>query len=91
MYWAGDHYEQVSCNQKLGDTMVIALDTFKLRHFKKITRPDTITGYSLGRVWYIKMDGRVEFYTADGHHPIQQQRRLKPLSDYIIFKYIRPL
>ncbi|RAJ83149.1 hypothetical protein CLV59_103108 [Chitinophaga dinghuensis] len=89
MFWAGDHYEPISCNQKLGDTLVIALDTFKLNHFKKITRPDTITGYSKGNVWYVKVDNGMEFYTADGYHPIEQWKRLKPITDYIIIKWIR--
>ncbi|WP_143305142.1 hypothetical protein [Chitinophaga vietnamensis] len=93
MYWAYDHYEQVSCDQKPGDAPVIALDTFKLNHFRKITRPDTITGYSIGSVWYVKVDRvdrAIEFYTADGYHPIQQEKQLKPLTEYIIIKYIRP-
>lgn len=88
MYWAGDHYQQVSCNQNLGDTLVVALDTVKLRDFKKITAPDTLTGYSKGSVWYVKIDEKIEFYTSDGYHPIYHQKRLKPLTDYILYKYV---
>jgi hypothetical protein len=89
MYWAGDHYQQVSCNQKFRDTLVIALDSTMLHHFKKISQPDTITGNAKGYVWYIKLDNRIEFYTADGYHPIYQQRKLKPVTDHIINIYIR--
>ncbi|HZY36209.1 MAG TPA: hypothetical protein VFE53_06145 [Mucilaginibacter sp.] len=88
MLWAGDRYKQVSCNQKPGDAMVIALDTSKLYHFKKITRQDTITVRSLGRIWYSKINNNVEFFTADGYHPVHVERHLKPLTLYMINKYI---
>ncbi len=87
MYWTGDHYEQVSCQDKK-DGLVIALDSFKLQHFRKITRPDTITQNHVGRVWYIKNGGDIEFYTTDGMHPVEIKKRLKPATAYIIDKYI---
>ncbi|WP_142683501.1 hypothetical protein [Chitinophaga polysaccharea] len=90
MYWAGDHYEPVSCNQKFKDTLVVALDSVMLHRFKKITKPDTITGRAKGYVWYVKVDEGIEFYTSDGYHPIYHQKRLRPLTDYIIYKYVRP-
>jgi hypothetical protein len=88
MVWVGDRYKQVSCNQKQGDAMVMALDTSKLVHFKKITRQDTITARAVGRVWYSKIDNNVEFFTADGYHPVHVERHLKPLSLYMLNKYI---
>jgi len=90
MIWTGDRYRQVSCNQKQGDAMVIALDTSKLVHFKKITRPDTITAKSLGWVWYSKIDNNVGFFTAGGYHPVHVERHLKPLTQYMINKHILP-
>lgn len=88
MYWAGDHYEQVSCNQKIKEALVVALDSFQLQHFRKITRPDTITQQHVGRIWYIKTGGDIEFYTAEGMHPVEIKKRLKPATAYIIDKYI---
>lgn len=89
MYWVGDHYQQIPCNQKVEEgTLVIALDMEKLNHFRKITQPDTITAKAIGSVWYIKINNEVEFYTAEGYHPVQIDRRLKPLTDYIISKYL---
>lgn len=90
MYWAGDHYQPVSCNQKFKDTLVVALDSVMLHQFKKITQPDTITARAKGHVWYVKVDDGIEFYTSDGYHPIYHQKRLRPLTDYIIYKYVRP-
>lgn len=88
MYWTGDHYEPVSCSQKMDNTLVIALDSQKLRQFKRITRPDTITLKSIGKVWYVKINGEIEYYTADGFHPVDIRLRLKPITDYMINKYI---
>jgi hypothetical protein len=88
MYWAGDHYQAISCSQKLGDTLVVALDSVKLNNFKRITDPDTITQKSKGVVWYVKVKGNIEFYTSGGYHPVDPQLRLKPITDYIINKYI---
>lgn len=90
MYWTGDHYEQVPCNKKVDGIMVVALDAEKLAHFKRITNTDTITAKSKGWVWYTKIDNVVEFFTSDGYHPIQYERRLRPLTDHIIDRYVQP-
>ncbi|MFT4095160.1 MAG: hypothetical protein QM640_16130 [Niabella sp.] len=90
MYWAGDHYQQISCSQKVYGALVIALDPEKLLYFKKITRPDTIKKEDIDKVWYAKIKGKIEFYTADGYHPTELKLRLKPVTDYIFNKYIYP-
>ncbi|HEY4063638.1 MAG TPA: hypothetical protein VGM30_17140 [Puia sp.] len=90
MFWADDHYEQVSCNQRMGNTLVIALDSQKLVHLRKITRPDTITINAIGTVWYVKYRGNLEYYTSDGYHPIDQRLRLKPITAYMIRTHIFP-
>lgn len=88
MYWADDHYEPVSCDKLLGDTAKVAIDEQKVALFKKITQPDTLTRNSLGRVWYVKIGGTIEYYTSEGFHPIQTDRKLKKLTDYMLNKYI---
>lgn len=81
MYWAGDHYEAIDCNRQIFGVQSIALDTMKLNHFKKITQPDTMTTYSIGKVWYIKTDNpKPECFTADGTHPLYPGRDLRPLT-----------
>ncbi|RZJ90604.1 MAG: hypothetical protein EOO20_07635 [Chryseobacterium sp.] len=81
MYWAGDHYEAIDCNRQIFGVQSIALDTMKLNHFKKITQPDTMTTYSIGKVWYIKTDNpKPECFTADGTHPFYPGRDLRPLT-----------
>lgn len=88
MYWHEDHYEPVACNQKIPNARVIALDTMKLKNFRKITRPDTITYQALGKVWYSKINGKFEYYTYGGEHPVVFDHQLKPITIYIIDKYI---
>jgi len=90
MFWDVDHYERTPCIPRLGDTLVIALDSEKLNHFRLITRPDTITEAYKGKVWYVKFRGKTEFYTADGFHPIDQRLRLRPATVYMIRKYCHP-
>ncbi|SHL14051.1 hypothetical protein SAMN05444266_102181 [Chitinophaga jiangningensis] len=89
MYWKEDHYEPIGCDQKVSNARLIALDTVRLKNLRKITRPDTITYQAIGRVWYSKIAGKLEFYTAGGEHPVVYDRELKPVSAYIIDKYIR--
>lgn len=90
MYWTGDHYKQVPCSQKFGDTLLIPLDSEKLIHFRKITRPDTISENALGSVWYVKFRGVYECYTSPGYHPIDTSLQLKLLKDYVLLRHIRP-
>ncbi|PWK68321.1 hypothetical protein LX99_04846 [Mucilaginibacter oryzae] len=87
MCWAGDHYRSISCREKLTGSDVFGMDSLQMTYFKKITRPDTLTQRALGHVWYSKIDGDVEFYTSGGFHPIHRERRLKPLTIYILNKY----
>jgi len=89
MYWKEDHYEPVACSQKVSNARVIALDTMRLKNLRKITRPDTISYLAIGKVWYLKIDGKLEFYTSGGEHPVIFGRELRPITIYIIDKYIR--
>ncbi|MCK7553970.1 hypothetical protein MKQ70_02680 [Chitinophaga sedimenti] len=88
MYWAQDHYEPIPCGQKIPGARIIALDSIRLKNFRRITRPDTISYQSKGKVWYSKISGKVEFYTWGGEHPVVFDYRLKPVTKYIIDTYI---
>lgn len=87
MFWTGDRYQQTSCKQSRGDTMIIALDQEKLNHLMRITEPDTLTEHSLGKIWYSKINGNVEFFTANGFHPEYPDRKLRKVTSYILAKY----
>jgi len=87
MCWAGDRYRSISCREKIAGSDIFGLDSLQMVNFRKITRPDTLTQKSLGHVWYSKIDGDIEFYTGGGSHPVHRERRLKPLTIYILNKY----
>lgn len=88
MYWAGDYYEPTPCTPKRGDTLLVELDSAKLFRFKRIAHPETITKDDIGRVAYVKLDGRIEYYTDTGFHPVYTHKRLKPLTKFMFDKYI---
>lgn len=88
MVWKSDRYEPTSCDINLSDKIVLPLDKEQLAHQRKITQPDTLTTNSLGKVWYTKINGIPEFYTDSGMHPADTLRRLKPLTNYILTKYV---
>jgi hypothetical protein len=88
MYWTGERYQPILCSQKAGNTPIIAIDTFKVTNLKRITRPDTLTKFSLGKVWHITIErDSVQFYTSGGNYPLNSGKELKLSSHYILNKY----
>jgi hypothetical protein len=51
-------------------------------------QPDSITLKSTGKLWYLKRNKSLEIFTAPGNHPEELNKQLKPLSAYMIKKYI---
>lgn len=90
MYWQEDHYEPVACNQKIPNAVIIPRDTLRLKYFRKITRPDTITYQAIGKVWYSKIKGKIEYFTLPGEHPVVFGYQLRPLTIYMLETRILP-
>jgi hypothetical protein len=88
MYWTGDHYAEMPCNEDRKDRFKLPMDLERAKNFKRILREDTITEKSIGRIYYIKIDGRIEYYTAPGNHPVEITRTLKPLSYYMFVNHL---
>jgi hypothetical protein len=88
MIWDNDHYQPVDCHDPTAQSIARKIDHNLVDHFQKILKPDTLTLHSMGKVWYAKYKGRVEFFTAEGYHPLDSNRRLLPMSDYILEKYV---
>ncbi|QJB35504.1 hypothetical protein HF324_31065 [Chitinophaga oryzae] len=84
MYWHEDRYEPVACNQRIPNAVIVPRDTLRLKYFRKITRPDTITYRAIGKVWYSKIKGEIEFFTLPGEHPVVFGYQLRPLTIYMI-------
>lgn len=89
MYWEGSRYEPINCEEKIPGVMAFPFDPHKIKHFKRITRPDTLDYHHIGSTWYTKagMDS-VEFFTDAGTHPTNH-KALRPVTKYIIRKYVK--
>jgi hypothetical protein len=84
MYWNNDHYVATSCNVPRLDTPLVALDRSKLRGFLRIKRLDTLTQYSVGKLWYARVADSIEVYSAGGTHPLYPDKKLKKVTDYVV-------
>lgn len=88
MYWNGEFYVEIFCNELIEGKEIIALSEEK-KLLKKITRPDTLTvENALGKVWYDKSNNKVEFFTHYGIHP-ENGKALKDVSETILEKYAK--
>lgn len=87
MIWKTNHFEKTACSGAENEEI---LRTFRLENFKKIEPTDTTTFFKNGKaqVWYDKSNNELEFFTAPGIHPVKG-KTLKPVTSYIIEKYIR--
>ena len=92
MIWKDDHYIEVSFDIKKYD--LNQLKVFKkerIKYFKQVL-PDCETNFfskdGSVNLWYSKnVEGELEYFTALGLHP-NTGKTLKPISDYMIDKYI---
>jgi hypothetical protein len=89
MYWNGERYEAVACADKPGDFSVIPFDQETANNLKRILRPDTLSENSVRKVWYNKVwSDSLDFYTDSGSVPANSNRRLMPMTNYILNKYV---
>lgn len=87
MYWDKSEYKLIECTDKNPHRNLVPADSVKLKHFRRITRKDTLTvDNGLGVTWYSKLNGDVEFFTMDGKDP-DSGRELKTSTPHILDKY----
>lgn len=87
MYWNDFKFIEIDCQETPLNKIVRGTDKSLLINFKKITRTDTLTEDHEDKVWYSKINNRVEFFTMPGTHPEKLDRHLKPATKYILKKY----
>ena len=88
MYWDGDQYQAIACDQKVEGASTIALDPVRLDEVKRITNISAITRKDIGKIFYSKESGKVEFYTGSGENPADTRKRLLPMTEHIFEKYV---
>ena len=94
MVWVKNHYQAVEYDKVKDTADAIPLNQYILDNFKKITVSDTATFFKNGDynrplVWYGKSSNKkeYEYFNQPGLHP-ETGKTLKPISRYIIKKYI---
>lgn len=95
LVWVKNHYEAVEYNKVKDVANVSPFNQTLLDNFKKITVCDTTTFFKNGKhdiplVWYGKSPNKkqYEYFNQPGLHP-ETGKTLKPITKYIIEKYIR--
>lgn len=88
MYWNGNEYRTVLSYQNMDGTFIVPIDTFQLRHQKRITDLSSITRNHIGIVYYSRLDWVYKFYTVGGTNPEDTSRRLLPLSEGIYKNHV---
>ncbi len=87
MYWDKVEYKITDCEDDRPNLDLTPADDYLIKYFKKITRKDTLTvENAVGKTWYSKYNGVVEFFTLDGEDP-DNGRELRASTGYIIEKY----
>lgn len=87
MYWDGEQYIGTDSIYISPGINIVAMDSHKLKHFRRIMRKDTLTDVNaLGKVWYSKYNNEVEFFTDDGVDP-DNGKELRKATSLIIYKY----
>lgn len=89
MYWSGEQYLEADCAIAIPNAELVALNRYKLDNFRKIKQPDTLNESHVNKVWYLKTGNKLELFTMEGKHPEQLNKRLHPLSKYMLGKYVR--
>ena len=81
-------YVDVFCDELIEGREIIASNEER-KMIRKITKPDTLTiENALGKVWYDKSNGKVEFFTHYGIHP-ENGKTLKEVSSHILEVYAK--
>lgn len=89
MIWQKECYVAVDCEDNKASRRPIGLNREILENFKKITKADTLHAGHAGKVWYSKIDNKVEFFTTIGlgFHPVRNERSLKVATPGILEKH----
>ncbi|MFV8341038.1 hypothetical protein [Flavobacterium sp. XS2P39] len=89
--WQNDHYEVVDCTIAgigvLNEIKPTTAEELKLKKIE-VTLQTSFFQKNKAIVWYCKNNGKLEYFNTAGFHP-ENGKPLKPISQYIIDKYIK--
>jgi hypothetical protein len=92
MQWQKDHYEKVDCsvaNQGIATVNEVVPINEREINLKRIEVNKETLFFKNGKpqVWYSKIKGKMYYFNANGDNP-ETGRPLKPITDYMINKYV---
>lgn len=91
MQWQKDHYEVVDCAIAgigvMNEIKPTIAEELKLKKIE-VTTQTPFFQKNKAIVWYCKNNGKPEYFNTAGFHP-ENGKPLKPISQYIIDKYIK--
>ncbi|SDX86940.1 hypothetical protein [Flavobacterium degerlachei] len=93
MQWQNDHYEIVDCSSTtqgigaINEIKPIIEEELKLKKIE-VSLQTPFFQKNKAAVWYCKKDNKIEYFNEAGYHP-ENGKPLKPISQYIITKYIK--
>ena len=87
MYWNGERFIATDSSDLGPQIDVVPMKEYDFKYLQRITRSDTLTvDNALGKVWYDKSDGYVDFFTSFGINP-ENGKTLKEATDHMIIQY----
>lgn len=93
MQWQMDHYQIVDCSSTtqgigiINEIKPIIEEELKLKKIE-VSIKTPFFQKNKAAVWYCKKNSKLEYFNAAGFHP-ESGKPLKPISQYIIAKYIK--
>ncbi|HLF53236.1 hypothetical protein [Flavobacterium sp.] len=93
MQWQNDHYEVVDCTNEIqgigaiNEVKPIMEEELKLKKIE-VTFQTPFFQKNKAVIWYCKNNGKLDYFNTAGFHP-ENGKPLKPISQYIIDKYIK--
>ena len=88
MYWNGNEYLPLSFYQEAPGFTIVKIDPYRLEYLKKITNIKLITRKHIGKIYYSKIKGKVEFYTIRGVNPEDTTKDLRPMSEWMYNEHV---
>ena len=87
MIWNNDRYIKTECSGSSEERKFIP---HIYNNLKKVEVSETTAFFNNGEVqiWYYKSNGELEYFSSPGKHPVSG-KTLKPISEYMIEKYIK--
>lgn len=97
MQWQENHFERLECDceiKSLKSSNPIIAYNENDSELRKITPCDTTKFFIYGkaRIWYHKVSSEeIECFDRSGNHPILTDKTLKPITPYMVNKYLSNL